>query len=52
MSAVVTPSFVTKQNEVGVYFFSMDPMKVPVHKIQSHFIICVMEFVLTLSMNE
>jgi hypothetical protein len=41
-----------KQNEGGIYFSSMDPMKVPVHKFQSHFMICVREFVLTQSMSK
>jgi len=52
MPTMVTPSFVTKQNEGGVYFSGMDPMKVPVHKFQSHFMIFVREFVLTQSMGK
>jgi hypothetical protein len=40
------PSIATKQTECGVYFSSMFPMKAPIHKIQSCFMIGVVEFVI------
>jgi hypothetical protein len=39
-----TASFAAKKNECEVYFSSMHAMKVPVHKIQSCFAICAVDF--------
>jgi len=45
MSTEMKPDFFITQNEHGVYFSSMHPIKKLVYKMHSTFMICVIEFV-------
>jgi hypothetical protein len=49
MFGEMKPDFFMKQNEHGVYFSSMYPMKKPVYKIYSSFMSCVIVCALLLS---
>jgi hypothetical protein len=43
-STVLKPSFTVKQNEFDVWFITIRPMMVPVHKILFCFMLCVVQF--------
>jgi len=46
ISTELKPRFIANKKKLGVYFCSVHNMKVPVHQMQSCFIICVIEFLI------